>query len=108
MAQEGRRNRMGPLWITGKMRSKRDENGPADCTMAELEQHYVDSSGYNEADSFMNTKKSIIQYLGQTYGGDVRVIIETWRIFIALVLNDPPDYQVGEYDDVGIIQRTAT
>ena len=57
--------------------------------MKELEQHYFDCSGTNEADRFVNTKRAIVQYMGRKYGGDIRVTLETGLRFKVPEPKDP-------------------
>ena len=54
----------------------------------------------------MNTKKTIVQYLGQKYGGGVRVTLETEQLFTVSVPHDWADDQVDKVDGTGVFQRT--
>ena len=68
--------------------------------------HYFDCSQYNEADRFMNTKKSIPQYLGQKYGAYVKVTLATGIMFVVHVPHDPAkDYEDSE-DEKGTTTET--
>ena len=104
----GKRGGRG-LFGKNKFRPIKERKGPADCTVAELRDHYFDCSGYNEADRYLTTKKAIIQYLGQQYGGDVSVTLKTGRMFNVPVPHDPAEDKEDDVDptDSSIILKTA-
>ena len=78
--QGGKRPRRGPAWLNRKKtKVRREKKGPADCTIAELQEHYFDCSGYNEADRYLSTKRAIVQYIGTKFGRDIRVTLKTGR-----------------------------
>ena len=106
--QGGRRPRRGPVWLNRKKtKVRREKKGPADCTIAELQEHYFDCSGYNEADRYVNTKKAIVQYLGQQFGGDVRVTLESGQMFVVPAPKDPAEDEVDDTDAAGNVTKTA-
>ena len=86
---------------------KREKKGPAECTFVELQEHYFDCSGYNEADRYVNTKKAIVQYLGQQFGGDVRVTLESGEMFVVPAPKDPAEDETEDKDADGNVTKTA-
>ena len=94
------RRRRGNLIRGGK-------RGPADCTVKELEQHYFDCSGTNEADRFVNTKRAIVQYMGRKYGGDIRVTLETGERFKVPEPVDPASKYTDKKDKNDVVVKTA-
>ena len=106
--QGDKRPRRGPAWLNRKKtKVRREKKGPADCTIAELQEHYFDCSGYNEADRYVNTKKAIVQYLGQQFGGDVRVTLESGQMFVVPAPKDPAEDEVDDTDAAGNVAKTA-
>ena len=72
-----------------------------------MQEHYFDCSGYNEADRYVNTKKAIVQYLGQQFGGDVRVTLESGVMFVVPAPKDPAEDETDEKDAAGKVIKTA-
>ena len=106
--QGGRRPRRGPTWLNRKKpKARLEKKGPADCTIAELQEHYFDCSGYNEADRYVNSKKAIVQYLGQQFGGDVRVALESGVMFVVPPPKDPAEEEDDDKDAAGNVTKTA-
>ena len=95
------------IFKRNKTRIQREDRGPAECTVPELQEHYFDCAGYNEADRFLNTKKAIVQYLGQQFGGDVTVTLQSGELFRVPVPHDPADDREDDVDSTGAIIKTA-
>ena len=55
----------------------------------------------------MNAKKAIVQYLGQQFGGDVRVTLESGEMFVFLAPKKPADDEVDDNDAAGNVTKTA-
>ena len=52
--------RSGSSWLNRKKtRVPKVKKGPTDSSIADLQEHYFDFSGYNEADRYMDIKKSL-------------------------------------------------
>ena len=95
------------IFRKNRLRTQRESRGPADCTVAELQEHYFDCAGYNEADRYLNTKKAIVQYLGQQFGGDVMVTLKTGVMFTVPVPHDPADDREDDVAADGTIIKSA-
>ena len=55
----------------------------------------------------MNTKKAIVQYLGQQFGGDVRVTLEYGEMFVVPAPKDPAEEEEDDKDAAGNVTKTA-
>ena len=49
----------------------------------------------------MNTKKAIVEHLGQQFGGDVRVTLESGELFVVPAPKDPVDDEEDNKDADG-------
>ena len=55
----------------------------------------------------MNTKKAIVQYLGQQFDGDVRVTLESGEMFVVPAPKDPAEDETEDKDADGNVTKTA-
>ena len=76
--------------------------------MVELQDHYFDVSGYNEAGMYTSTNKAIVQCLGQQY--DWRCCSDTWvRSNVCCTCHscDHADDQTDDKDKAGAVIKSA-
>ena len=99
--RNGRFRSRKPFGGKKKDRYTISKSGPAECTVAALEDHYFDCSGYNEADRYISTKKAIIQYMGRKYGGDIRVTLESGKRLRFPAPPNPADNYIDFVDGDG-------
>ena len=99
----GRGSMFRKPWTPGSQSKTKKAAGPAECSIPELKDHYFDCGSIHEADRYITTNKSIIAYMGSTYGGDIKATLENCRVF---ELPEPED-PVDKHSLVGITNATG-